>query len=88
VITPVSAITDPTERSIPPLMMIMVMPIAPMATITVWASTMRRLKGDRYREGDSIRMEKIRMTRTRPSIGPTQLSHFELSPKIGPCEFV
>ena len=35
VTTPVRAIVEPTARSIPPLMMISVMPIAPMATITV-----------------------------------------------------
>jgi len=35
VITPVSAMAEPTERSIPPLIMIIVMPMAPMPTITV-----------------------------------------------------
>ncbi len=51
VITPVRAIVDPTARSIPPLMMINVMPIAPMATITVCERTMRRLFGERNRAG-------------------------------------
>jgi hypothetical protein len=37
----------PTERSIPPLTMIIVIPIAPSATITVCERTMRRLNGER-----------------------------------------
>ena len=45
--TPVSAIVEPTARSIPPPTMISVMPIAPSATITVWASTTRRLLVER-----------------------------------------
>ena len=45
--TPVSAIVAPTDRSIPPLMMMSVIPIAPSATITVWVRTIRRLKGER-----------------------------------------
>jgi hypothetical protein len=42
VITPVKAIADPTDKSIPPLMMIMVMPMAPIDTMTVCAKTVRR----------------------------------------------
>ena len=45
--TPVRAIAAPTERSIPPLIMISVMPIAPRATITVCDRTIRRLNGER-----------------------------------------
>ena len=37
------AIVEPTARSIPPPTMTSVMPIAPIATITVWARTTRRL---------------------------------------------
>jgi hypothetical protein len=51
VITPVSAIVAPTDKSIPPLTMIIVMPIAPIAVITVCERTMRRLNADRYRPG-------------------------------------
>ena len=47
VTTLVSAMTAPTERSIPALMMIMVMPMAPMATMTVCASTTRRFVIDK-----------------------------------------
>ena len=47
VTTPASAIAEPTERSIPPLMMIIVMPIAPIATMTVCTSTVRRFLGAR-----------------------------------------
>jgi hypothetical protein len=45
--TPVSAIVEPTERSMPPATITSVMPIAPMATITVCASTTRRLLAER-----------------------------------------
>ena len=44
-------------------MMIRVMPIAPMATITVCERTMRRLLGERNREGVSINSEKMPITR-------------------------
>ena len=47
VMTPVSAIVEPTERSMPPPTITSVMPIAPIATITVWASTTRRLLAER-----------------------------------------
>src|SRR5207245_11165156 len=49
--TPVNAIVAPTERSIPPETMMIVIPIAPRATITVCDRTMRKLNGDRYRAG-------------------------------------
>ena len=58
VTTPVKAIVDPTARSIPPLMMIIVMPIAPIATITVCERTMRRLFGERNRPGVSIKQRE------------------------------
>ena len=45
--TPVRAIAEPTERSIPPPTITSVMPRAPIATITVCASTTRRLLPDR-----------------------------------------
>jgi hypothetical protein len=43
----VSAIVEPTARSMPPPTMMSVMPIAPSATITVCASTTRRLLAER-----------------------------------------
>jgi hypothetical protein len=46
-ITPVSAMIAPTERSIPPLTMITVIPIAPIAVMTVCESTIRRLNAER-----------------------------------------
>src|SRR6266496_2080083 len=75
VITPVRAMVDPTERSIPPLMMIRVIPIAPIATITVCARTVRRFLGARYRSGAWVRIEKMATTNTRPSSGPSRFSH-------------
>ena len=45
--TPVRAIVEPTERSMPPPTMMSVMPMAPSATITVCASTTRRLFAER-----------------------------------------
>ncbi len=47
VTTLVRAMTAPTERSIPPLTMIMVIPMAPMATMTVCARTTRRFAPER-----------------------------------------
>jgi len=43
VATVARAMTDPTLRSIPPEMMMSVMPMAPRATITVWLATVFRL---------------------------------------------
>src|SRR6185503_15095023 len=76
VITPVRAIVDPTARSMPPLMMIRVIPIAPIATITVCERTMRRLFGERNRAGVSIKSEKIPITKRRPRTGPRRFSQF------------
>ena len=75
VTTPVSAITDPTDRSIPPLTMIIVMPIAPRATMTVCATTMRKLRTERYWSGESVITAKIAMTASRPRNGPRRASH-------------
>jgi len=47
VITLVSAITEPTDRSIPALMMIIVMPIAAMPTATVWLAVERKVSNVR-----------------------------------------
>src|SRR2546426_506641 len=60
VTTLVKAMFDPTERSIPPLMMIRVMPIAPSATIMVCESTMRRFEMERDFSGDPVNSRKIR----------------------------
>jgi hypothetical protein len=75
VTTPVKAIVDPTARSIPPLMMINVIPIAPIATITVCERTMRRLLGESRRDGVSTSSEKTPITSTKPSTGPSRFSH-------------
>src|SRR5713101_1970370 len=89
-ITPVRAIDEPTERSIPPLIIIIVIPIAPIATITVCARTVRRFFGDRYRAGSPMRIAKVAMTSTSPSSGPRRFSHvrarFEL--EIAGLEFI
>ena len=73
-ITPVRAMAEPTERSIPPLTMIRVMPIAPRATITVCASTTRRLLAERYRSGAPVATAKTRITARRPTKGPKRSS--------------
>src|SRR5260370_32093363 len=69
-VTPVSAITEPGDRSMPPLTMMMVMPMAPMATITVCASTIRRFVRERKRPGLSLIAAKIAMTRNKAKKGP------------------
>ena len=74
VTTPVSAITDPTDRSMPPLTMIIVMPMAPSATMTVCATTMRKLRTERYWSGESVRRAKMTMTATSPRNGPSLAS--------------
>ena len=56
----------------PPLMMIIVMPIAPIATITVCESTMRRFLSDRYfpvrRSGSRTRDNEHQSEKWRESI--------------------
>jgi len=41
--TLVSAMAEPTDRSMPPLMMTMVIPSEPIATITVWVKIILKL---------------------------------------------
>src|SRR6201999_1928320 len=71
------AMAEPTDRSMPPLIINIVMPIAPIATMTVCASTMRRLNGARKwsRAAGSISTTKIRITAARPTNGPSRASH-------------
>ena len=64
----------------PPLMISIVMPIAPMATITVCASTMRKLKGERNRPGASINTTKMRITTARPTNGPRRANQRHYQP--------
>ena len=78
VTTLVKAMFDPTERSIPPLMMIRVMPIAPSATIMVCESTMRRFEMERYFPGDPVNSAKIRTTSPSPAKGPKVRSHMKI----------
>ena len=47
VTTPARAMTDPTERSMPPLTMMKVIPMAPRPTMSVWARMTRRFWSDR-----------------------------------------
>ena len=68
--TPVSAIVAPTDKSMPPLTMIIVIPIAPIAVITVWERTMRRLNAERYRPGSWVSRLKTRTIAISPSAGP------------------
>ena len=70
VTTPVRAMADPTDRSMPPLTMMSVMPMAPSATITVCATTMRKLRTERYCDGESVSSAKTAMTASRPRNGP------------------
>src|SRR5262249_29214438 len=74
VITPVSAIAAPTERSMPPPTTIIVMPIAPTATMTDWESTMRRLNDERYRSGAPVSTVNASTTTARPITGPARPS--------------
>jgi hypothetical protein len=41
--TLVKAMLDPTDKSMPPLTMIIVIPSAPIATITVWVKIVLKL---------------------------------------------
>ncbi len=63
------AMIDPTERSIPPEMMISVMPRAAEPTIAVWRAMVSRLFEDQKLSGPMIaNSEKIS---TRPASGPS-----------------
>src|SRR5258708_39888014 len=59
VIISFSANVETTARSMPPLIMISVIPIAPTATMTVCESTMRKLLGERNRPGVSIELKRV-----------------------------
>ena len=58
----------------PPETMIIVIPMAPSATITVCARTMRRLRTDRYWSGASLISAKTPTTSSRPSSGARAIS--------------
>ena len=73
-VTPVSATVEPGDKSMPPLTMMMVMPMAPMATMTVCASTMRRFAAERKRPGLSLIAAKMAMTRNKAKKGPNVCS--------------
>ena len=76
------AIVEPTERSMPPLMIMIVMPIALTATITVCESTTLILKGERYFSGLPVKMEKANMTSASPRNGPRRVIHVRIMPEI------
>ncbi len=65
----------------PPLTMIIVMPMAPSATITVCATTMRKLRTERYWSGVSVSSAKTAITPTSPRNGPSVESH-ERDPSV------
>ena len=68
--TELKATAAPTLRSMPPLTMIMVMPTAPRATITVWVRMMAALRPvKRVGRASSLSASNPR-TKIRPSSGP------------------
>jgi hypothetical protein len=54
--------------------MIIVIPMAPSATMTVCATTIRKFLTERYWSGESVRMAKTMMTASRPRNGPSRAS--------------
>ena len=68
--TVTSATVEPTERSIPPAIMIIVMPRAAMPTITVWTAIVRQLSRVRNRPDSRVIAPKSKMIRTSPTNGP------------------
>ena len=82
--TLVSATTEPTLRSMPPLTMISVMPSAPMATMTVWVKMILKLPPVRKTSRTSGLMEKMTTTKSRPRKGPKSVRSFlKLVPFMG-----
>ena len=71
--TLVKATTEPALRSMPPLMMIRVIPSAPVATIAVCVKIILALPPVKNTGRSSALSEKSPMTRTRPKSGPKAL---------------
>ena len=71
--TLVSATIDPTLKSMPPLTMIMVIPSAPIETMTVWTKMILKLAPVRKYGRTSGTAQKIPMTSTKPKNGPSAL---------------
>src|SRR5947208_10032317 len=72
--TPDRATTDPTLKSMPPLTMIMVIPSAPMATITVCNRIILQLSPVKKWERTVGLSENRPMTSASPNTGPMALS--------------
>ena len=68
VATEASAMIEPTERSMPPLTMTKVIPIAPKPTITVWFATICMLRNDRNPSAFGCN-PKTSSTNARPTKG-------------------
>ncbi len=68
--TVTSATVEPTERSIPPAIMMIVMPRAAVPTITVWTAIVRQLSTVRNVPDWRVSAPKSKMIRTSPRNGP------------------
>ncbi len=70
------AMFEAADRSIPPLMMIRVIPKAPSATITDWVATLLKLATRRNLSCTSGIKENIARTRINPKNGASQLMRY------------
>ena len=74
---------EPTERSMPPLTMIIVMPRAPIATMTVWVKIVLKLWYVRKNSRVSAGIENNAITTIRPRNGPAWRRSFVRGGGIG-----
>ncbi len=68
--TVTSATVEPTDRSIPPAIMMRVMPRAAVPTITVWTAIVRPFSADRNCPDSRVSTANRAVIRTRPTNGP------------------
>ena len=68
--TVTSATVDPTERSIPPAIMMIVMPSAAVATITDCTAIVCQLCNDTNRDDSRVSAAKSSVMSTSPRNGP------------------
>ncbi len=68
--TVTSATVEPTERSIPPAIMMIVMPRAAVATMTVCTAIVRQLSAVKNRPDWRVSMANRTVIRTSPRNGP------------------
>jgi hypothetical protein len=82
--TVVSAIIDPTDRSMPPATITMVIPTAAMLTIAVWRAISSRFVGAKKR--GPTRAPKMMATRMSPSSVPARstIERVVMRPKLPP----